>query len=92
MNTVFAIKNQHGLYLNKHQEWVDSHDSQSLFRTTHKDEAINTVFEMSSRDIYVRAEVIACAVDEKGNLLADAIAAEPVIAPELATDPDTQPA
>lgn len=86
MNTVFAIKNQHGLYLNKHQEWVDSRDSQSLYRTAHKDEAINTVFEMSSRDIHMRAEVIACAVDEKGNPLAEAIAAEPAIAPESTID------
>lgn len=90
MNTVFTIKNQHGLYLNKHQEWVEGRDGQSLFRTAHRDEAINTVFEMSSRDIHVRAEVIACAVDDKGNPLAEAIATEPAIALESTTD--TQPA
>lgn len=86
MNTVFAIKNQHGLYLNKHQEWVDGRDGQSLFRTAHRDEAINTVFEMSSRDIHVRAEVIACALDEKGNPLAEPMAAEPATALESTTD------
>jgi hypothetical protein len=90
MNTVFAIKNQHGFYLNKHQEWVDGRDSQSLFRTAHKDEAINTVFEMSSRDIHVRAEVIACVTDEKGNPLTETIAAAPTIA--LESTPDTQSA
>jgi hypothetical protein len=67
MNTVFAIKNQHGLYLSKQQEWVTGSDNQNLFRTAHKDEAINTVFELSSRDIYVRAEAIACEADAKGN-------------------------
>lgn len=86
MNTVFAIKNQHGLFLNKQQEWVDGRDSQSLFRTAHKDEAINSVFEMSSRDIHIRAEAIACTTDEKGNPLIDATAAEPTAAQESTTD------
>jgi hypothetical protein len=67
MNTVFSIRNQQGLFLTKQQEWASGADNHSLFRTTHKDEAINTVFELSSRDIYVRAEIIACATDAKGN-------------------------
>jgi hypothetical protein len=66
-NAVFVVKNQHGLYLSKQQEWVDGTDSQSLYRTRHRDEAINTVFEVSSRDIYLRAESVVCELDAKGN-------------------------
>jgi hypothetical protein len=66
-NTVFVVKNQHGQYLSKQQEWLDGTDNQSLYRTRHRDEAINTVFEVSSRDIYLRAESVVCELDAKGN-------------------------
>lgn len=66
-NTVFVVKNQQDLYLSKQQEWVEGTDSQGLYRTRHRDEAINTVFEVSSRDIYLRAEAVACELDAKGN-------------------------
>jgi len=67
MNKVFVVKNQNGLYLSKQQEWISGGDNQLLFRTPHRDEAINTVFETSSRDIYLRAEAVACEVDHKNN-------------------------
>lgn len=69
MTSVFVVKNQLGLYLNKQQEWVDGSDNHALYRTVHKDEAINTVFEVSSRDMYLRAETLACECDAKGNPL-----------------------
>lgn len=65
-STVFIIKNQQGLYLSKQQEWVDGSDSHVLYRTRHRDEAINTVFEVSSRDIYLRAETVLCNLDTRG--------------------------
>ncbi len=76
MATVFVVKSQSGLYLSKQQEWVDGSDPHILFRSAHKDEAINTVFEVSSRDIYLRAEAFACECDEKGSPLV-ALAAAP---------------
>lgn len=72
MTSVFVVKNQLGQYLSKQQEWISGTDSQILFRTAHRDEAINTVFEVSSRDIYLRAEALACDVDAKGNPIVDA--------------------
>ena len=79
MPSVFVIKNQSGLYLSKQQEWVDGSENQTLYRTPHKDEAINTVFEVSSRDIYLRAEALACECDERGNPLV-------TVAPEPTTE------
>jgi len=81
MNKVFVVKNQHGLYLSKQQEWVGGTESQSLFRTAHRDEAINTVFEVSSKDIYLRAEAVACDVDAKNN---------PVVEVNAANEPSSQ--
>jgi hypothetical protein len=74
MTTIFIVKNQLGQYLSKQQEWVDGSDSQMLFRTPHKDEAINTVFEVSSRDIYLRAETLSCELDSKGHPIVEAAA------------------
>src|SRR5690606_41564599 len=64
--TVFVIKNQADLFLNKQGEWVDDAQPATLYRTVHRDEAVNTVFEVSAKDMYLRAEVLACKVDEKG--------------------------
>lgn len=92
MASVFVVKNQLGLFLNKQHEWVDGSDRQSLYRTAHKDEAINTVFEVSSRDIYLRAEALACECDEKGNPLVTVTAVPPAqeepIQEEMAVDND----
>lgn len=88
MASVFVVKNQHGLYLSKQQEWVDGSDSHVLYRTLHKDEAINTVFEVSSRDIYLRAEVFACEDDEKGNPLVSIAAAPAPVATEAEAESD----
>lgn len=69
MSKLFIIRNQHSQYLSKQQEWLDGSDRNALYRTVHRDEAINTVFEVSSRDIHLRAEVLACDADPRGNPL-----------------------
>ena len=86
-NTVFVVKNQHDLYLSKQQEWVDGTDTQSLYRTRHRDEALNTVFEVSSRDIYLRAESVVCELDAKANPIL-ATAAKPTSTTSPAIDLD----
>lgn len=64
MSTVFVIKNQHGHYLSKQQLWLDGSDRRLLYRTPHNDEAVNVVFEQSSKDIYLRAEPFPCELDK----------------------------
>jgi len=86
MTTVFVIRNQQGLYLNKQQEWVGGTEAVSLYRTLYKDEAINTVFEVSSRDVYLRAEAISCSLDAKGNPAVDQVVAVPEAPPMIAED------
>ncbi|WP_295870862.1 hypothetical protein [uncultured Zhongshania sp.] len=67
MATVFVIQNQHGHYLNKQLEWVDGRDKRVLYRTVHRDEAINVVFEQSSKNIELRAHPLECETDETAN-------------------------
>jgi hypothetical protein len=64
---VFVVRNQHGHYWRKAKTWVDGHIPRAVMRTQHRDEAINTLFELSSRDIELRGEVIAAQLNEKGD-------------------------
>jgi hypothetical protein len=43
-----------------------------LFKTPHKDEAINQMVEISAKDYLQRIKIIACEVDEKGVPIVDA--------------------
>lgn len=83
--TVFIIKNQSGQFLTKQSEWIDARDTASLYRTVHRDEAVNTVFEVSSKDMYLRAEIQSCPVDAKGHPALDAMPS-PQAADEIAAE------
>lgn len=65
MTEVYVIRNQHGQYLSKQREWVSGRDAAILYRTVHKDEAVNTVFEVSAKEILLRAEPVACTLDHR---------------------------
>lgn len=84
MSQVFVVVNQHGLFANKHKEWVDGREPKQLFHSPHKDEAINLVFELSSKDIYVRAEAISVELNEKKQPIVHVTA--PL--PEVTADPE----
>jgi hypothetical protein len=66
MDEIYIIRNQHGLYWGKAGEWVDGSDRRALLRARHRDEALNTLFELSARDLDLRGEVLAVAPDAKG--------------------------
>jgi hypothetical protein len=72
MTDVYVVRNQLGHYWGKARHWVDGSSPKAVMRSKHEDEAINTLFELSSRDIELRGEVIAVALSERG---------EPVIEP-----------
>jgi hypothetical protein len=66
MSELFILQNQDNLFLGKHNNWLDGRDPGALFKTIHKDEAINQMFEASSRDYKQRIKVISCPANEKG--------------------------
>lgn len=72
MTEVFVIRNQLGHYWGKSKTWVDGSQARLVQRTPHRDEAANTLFELSSRDIDLRGEVLTAELSERG---------EPVIEP-----------
>ncbi len=64
MATVFVIQNQHGHFLGKQQQWLDGRDRRLLYRSVHHDEVVNTIFELSSKDITLRASAMECELDD----------------------------
>lgn len=69
MSEVFLLKNQHGAYLERSGEWVDPMQSKTLFRTPHRDEAINQKVELAVKNAELRVEIAAAKVSPEGKLL-----------------------
>jgi hypothetical protein len=67
MTDVFVVRNQLGHYWGKGKTWVDGSNPRTVMRTRHEDEAINTLFELSSKDIELRGEVLAVELTERGD-------------------------
>jgi len=58
MLPVFLLQNQHDQYLGKSGEWLSGTDSKTLFRTQHKDEAINQKVEVAVKQADARIQII----------------------------------
>lgn len=59
MSALYILQNQHGYYLKKTNSkqdvsWVDGQDANLLFRSAHKDEALNMLIEVNSQHIDLR--------------------------------------
>lgn len=72
MSERFVVRNQLGHFWGKGKAWVDGTEPRTILLCAHEDEAVNTLFELSSRDIALRGEVQAVALSDKG---------EPVVEP-----------
>lgn len=77
MSELFILQNQAKLFLGKQNNWVDGRDLNALYKTPHKDEAINQMVEVSSKDYTQRIKIVPCAPNDKGLPLID-----PAILPE----------
>jgi hypothetical protein len=82
MTEIFILQNQAKLFLGKQNQWLDGRDLLSLYKTEHKDEAVNQLFEASSKDYTQRIKLVCCAVNEKGL---------PIIDPEIMPEPIVKP-
>lgn len=66
MTNVFVIRNQFGHYLGRHGEWLDGSHVPGLYRTEHRDAAVNELVEVNLRDFDLRGEIIACEAEDGG--------------------------
>jgi len=58
VKTVFVIRNQNGHYLGRNGEWLDGSHVPGLFRTEHRDVAMNELVEVNLRDFDLRGEIV----------------------------------
>lgn len=58
MLAVFLLQNQCDQYLSKSGEWLNGADSKALYRTVHKDEAINQKVEVAVKQADTRAKIV----------------------------------
>ena len=58
MEKTHIIKNRDGHYWGRAKEWVDGSERSRVAQYTHRDEASNTLFEISSKDFGLRAEIL----------------------------------
>jgi len=72
MSEVFVIRNQHGHYWGKAKAWVDGAEPRTVMRTGHRDEATNTLVELSAKDIELRGEIMAVVLGDKGEPMVEA--------------------
>src|SRR5690554_4836834 len=66
MSELFILQNQDNLFLGKQKEWLDGRDAAALYKTPYKDEAVNQMFEISSKDYTQRIKVLTCHASDKG--------------------------
>ncbi|WP_157533538.1 hypothetical protein [Microbulbifer variabilis] len=69
MSHVYVLANQHQQFLSKSGEWLDGREPNKLFRSEHKDVAINQMFEANTRDVSLRIELLQCELNNKGQPL-----------------------
>lgn len=66
MSQTFILQNHDKLFFGKNKEWVDGYDANAIYKTAHKDEAVNQMFEITSKDYQQRVKVLSCDLNEKG--------------------------
>ncbi|GAB2514232.1 hypothetical protein [Microbulbifer agarilyticus] len=93
MSHVYVLTNQHQQFLSKGNDWIDGREHTKLFRTEHKDVAINQMFEANTRDVSLRIELLECKLDTKRQPVVpeDALSAAPLEA-DVDASPETAPA
>jgi hypothetical protein len=65
MSGAFVIRNQLGHYWGKSGSWVKGGRVGQVACWTHRDEAVNTLFELGSQDTDLRGEVMPTATEDQ---------------------------
>ena len=63
---VYVIRNQQGAFWSKGKEWVDGRDARQVARYRHQDEAVNTLVELSAKNVDLRGRIEAVPLSERG--------------------------
>ncbi|MFL0803574.1 MAG: hypothetical protein K6L81_07635 [Agarilytica sp.] len=66
MSIVYLLQNQHDQYLSKAGEWLEGDAANTLYRTEHKDEAINRKVEFTVKNVELRIAIVKASLRENG--------------------------
>ncbi|SMF12096.1 hypothetical protein SAMN02745866_00763 [Alteromonadaceae bacterium Bs31] len=66
MSQIYLIRDQHDRFLDKSGDWSHGEDARGLYRSNHKDEAINQMVELSVKNPELRVRIEPAERDEKG--------------------------
>ncbi len=81
--SVLILQNQDGYFLSKSGQWLDGREPAALYRTVHRDEAVNQLFEANSQDYNLRISILSCDINSKKHpLIPDDILPPPLENPE----------
>lgn len=72
MTDVYVIRNQHGHYWAKSKQWVSGDEPKTVLQARHEDEAVNTLFELSTKDVDLRGEIVSAELSERGDPIIEA--------------------
>jgi len=72
MTDVYVIRNELKHYWGKKKFWVDGGDARVVARFKHRDEAVNTLFELGSKDIDLRGEITPAKLSPRGEPMVEA--------------------
>ena len=65
MSGTFVIRNQLGHYWGKSGGWVKGGRAGQVACWTHRDEAVNTLFELGSKETDLRGEILLAETEDK---------------------------
>jgi hypothetical protein len=63
---IYIIKSHDESILGKDFDWLDGTNASLIFKTPHRDIALNQLIELNAKDINLRAQIIECEADKKG--------------------------
>ena len=63
---IYILQTQDQRTLNKDLEWSSEADRNLVYRTSHRDAALNQLIELNAKDINLRASIVECDADAKG--------------------------
>lgn len=69
MGKLYVIQDSYGRFLSRQDEWVEGGSRETLFRSEHRDLALNTLIELNTRDVDLRATVVTVDCDDQGRPL-----------------------
>ena len=86
MPDVFVITNQLGHFWGKSKQWVDGKDPRTILRARHQDEAVNTLVDLSTKDMTLRGQVIEVPLSQRGEPV---VTVSDIPVPQIEESPST---